>query len=183
MITKISPFISLVCLVAVVSSFHNHSRTQEAHKVSLHKLIEVRKDNIDLLRRMAVANELLAELFDEDPATFDLQAAIHYQTKITAYSLSPDECDSNPLQAAFGRSRPFMAALSRKLEATTGLRPGDRFAVLSDDGEIRAICIFWDRMSSRWPGCRLDIVAPAKEVAVWNGVKNGRLVKLSSQKG
>lgn len=175
----------LVVLLATVSAAHHiqqHDLAQaraelETVQEQFDTLAAIDEVLVDRLRR---ADALLADLFGHDPETFKLSTTLSYQVDITAYSLSPNETDSTPLEAAFGPSRPFMAALSDPLIRATGLRKGDRFAVLSDDGEVRAVCIFWDRMNPRWEDMRVDIVAPAAEVALWHGIKPGRLVKVGS---
>lgn len=137
-----------------------------------------RKENeiLALQLRYNKANRFIAQLFGYQPGIFQFAQSFHYRVKITAYSLSPNETDDTPLMAAFGPSRPFMAALSYPLIAATGLKRGERFAIVSTDGEIRAVCVFWDHMSKQWNDMRVDIVAPDRAIALWHGIKDGTLI-------
>ena len=168
----------LLCLGCVTFAALGSARASARHS-SL--VIEALNDSKELVDTLSVSlsrhDALLADLFGRESG-FSLDHTVSIPVSITAYSLSEDETDNDPLQAAYGRSRIFMAAPSDPLINDFGLQKGDRFAILSDDGEVRAICIFWDRMNSRWDDYRVDIVAPASEIAVWHGIKPGRLVLL-----
>ena len=120
-------------------------------------------------------DNLLSELFGKTPDKDWLSMG----ATITWYSLSTEECDNDPDTAAHGKSRPFMAAISMYLVRALNLDPGDRIAVLSDDGEVAAIVVYWDQKNSRYDdGNWIDIVAPSRKVAKRWSIRPGRIVKL-----
>ncbi len=143
------------------------------------ELISTYQEQEAILRAdLARANRLIALLFGRDPEEFNLSGVVTYEVKLSFYSLSKDETDEDPLMAAFGPSKVFMAALSRDAEALMDLKPGDLFAVVSEDGEVRAVCRFWDRLNQRIDGLQVDIVSPHKQVAKRYGVKDGQLLTI-----
>ena len=120
-------------------------------------------------------DELLTSLFGKTPA----KDWLSMDATITWYSLSVEECDEDPDTAAHGKSRPFMAAISMHLVHALGLAPGDRLAVLSDDGKVAAVVVYWDQKNARYDsGSWIDIVAPSQKVAARWAIRPGRIVKI-----
>jgi len=120
-------------------------------------------------------DKLLTNLFGKTPSN----SWMSMDATITWYSLSTEECDEDPDTAAHGKSRPFMAAISMRLVHALSLAPGDRIAVLSDDGKVAAIVIYWDQKNARYDdGNWIDIVAPSQKVAARWAIRPGRIVKL-----
>lgn len=131
--------------------------------------------NSKYLQALNKRDALLTTLFGKKPNAIWQST----QVTITWYSLSKDECDNNPDEAAHGKSRPFMAAISPKVVKALGLVPGDKVAVVSDDGEIAVIVVYWDGMNSRYDNqSRVDIVAPSKEVAKRWAMRSGKVIKV-----
>jgi hypothetical protein len=166
-------------LVILVLSFGCYLKDQEIRAKTAARVKTYSSEKEALGADLTRATDLLTSLFNVEKGS-KLIATMSFPVIISAYSLSKDECDEDPLMAAHGKSRPFMAAFSRALEDLTQPKVGDRFAVISEDGRTRAVVVYWDRMagSERIPLPQIDIVAPAKEVAKWHGVKVGRVVKL-----
>lgn len=146
------------------------------HTESLHA--KQKQLQLDLDHSQAEVNkrdDLLGQLFGKEPSPTWLSM----DTTITWYSLSVEECDDDPDTAAHGKSRPFMAAISMHVVNALNLSPGDRLAVLSDDGKVAAIVVYWDQKNSRYDdGSWVDIVAPSKKVAARWSIRPGRIVKL-----
>ncbi len=105
-----------------------------------------------------------------------VQDIMSMDVTITFYSLRPQETDDTPDQAAYGKSMPFMAAITPKVTRALGLSPGDRVFVISDDKKISTIVTYWDRMNRRYDDeNRIDIVAPSLKVAKRWGIRKGRV--------
>jgi hypothetical protein len=120
-------------------------------------------------------DRLLTDLFGKKPSN----SFYSMKAKITWYSLSKDETDDTPDQAAHGKSRPLMAAISMHVVDALNLTPGDRIAVISDDGHIGTIVTYWDQKNPRYDdGSWIDIVAPSKKVALRWSIRPGRIVKI-----
>jgi len=132
------------------------------------KITELKEDNTKY-------EELFTALFGKEPN----KTWMSMETTITWYSLSVEECDNDPDTAAHGKSRPFMAAISMRVVDNLNLVPGDRVAVISDDGKVAAVVVYWDQKNSRYDdGSWVDIVAPSQKVAVRWGIRPGRIIKL-----
>ena len=126
-------------------------------------------------KALSKRDKLLSQLFQTDPNGDWLSM----QTTITWYSLSKDETDGDPDMAAHGKSRPFMAAISKHVVRAMNLVPGDKVAVISDDGKVAAIVTYWDAKNSRYDDSSwVDIVAPSKSVAKRWSIRKGRIIKI-----
>lgn len=146
----------------------DQSKLLDKH-LKLHELLV--KTELSLAKR----NSLLSDLFGKVPD----EAWLSMPTTITWYSLSEEETDDDPDTAAHGKSRPFMAAISMYVVNALNLVPGDRIAVISDDGQVSAIVVYWDQKNARYDsGSWIDIVAPSQKVAVRWSIRPGRIIKL-----
>ena len=138
-------------------------------------VLEAKNKQIKLYQqRLEKREKLLRALFGKE-----LGEQKSVEVTMTWYSLRPEETNSDPLTAAHGPSQPMMAAVTPIVVKTLGLKPGDRIAVISEDGTVGAIVVYWDKMNRRYDNeYRIDIVAPRWEVAKLWGVKKGMVVKL-----
>ena len=146
-------------------------QVQEVKSELTESLARQEQLEVELVKR----DELLTQLFKTPPSN-DWQSL---DVTITWYSLSVDETNSDPNTAAHGPSRPFMAAVPKRVAKELGIKPGDKFAVMSADGEIAAVVIYWDEMNRRYKDSyRIDIIAPNKHVAKQMGIRPGKVVRL-----
>lgn len=158
-----------IALAITVAQFREPPHIENNREAQLHGIINKYK------KALNKRDTLLTELFGRAPTGEWLTTEV----TITWYSLSVDETDATPDDAAHGKSRPFMAAISTKVVDTLFLVPGDRVAVISSDGEVAAIVTYWDEKNIRYAkGNWVDIVAPSKAVAERWSIRPGRLVKL-----
>lgn len=157
-------------------SLHSQNEVLLQRHLELHRvLFDVEQALSEKQKDLEKRDELLSALFGKQPAKHWLTMG----TTITWYSLSEEECDEDPDTAAHGKSRPFMAAISMHVVDALNLTPGDRIAVLSDDGEVAAVVVYWDQKNPRYDdGSWVDIVAPSKKVAARWSIRPGRIVKL-----
>lgn len=146
-------------------------QVQEVKSELTESLAQQEQLEVELAKR----DELLIQLFKTSPSN-DWQSL---DVTITWYSLSVDETDGDPNTAAHGPSRPFMAAVPKRIVKELDLKPGDKLAVLSDDNEIAAVVIYWDKLNKRYNNqYRIDLVAPNKHVAKQMGIRPGKVIKL-----
>lgn len=146
-------------------------QVQEVKSELTESLAQQEQLEVELAKR----DELLIQLFKTSPSN-DWQSL---DVTITWYSLAKNETDGDPNTAAHGPSRPFMAAVPKRIVKELGLKPGDKLAVLSDDNEIAAVVIYWDKLNKRYNNqYRIDLVAPNKHVAKQMGIRPGKIIKL-----
>lgn len=146
-------------------------QVQEVKSELTESLAQQEQLEVELAKR----DELLIQLFKTSPSN-DWQSL---DVTITWYSLSVDETDGDPNTAAHGPSRPFMAAVPKRIVKELDLKPGDKLAVLSDDNEIAEVVIYWDKLNKRYNNqYRIDLVAPNKHVAKQMGIRPGKIIKL-----
>ena len=146
-------------------------QVQEVKSELTESLAQQEQLEVELAKR----DELLIQLFKTSPSN-DWQSL---DVTITWYSLSVDETDGDPNTAAHGPSRPFMAAVPKRIVKELDLKPGDKLAVLSDDNEIAEVVIYWDKLNKRYNNqYRIDLVAPNKRVAKQMGIRPGKVIKL-----
>jgi hypothetical protein len=170
--------ILIITYLGVCSYSKLGAENQELHEVHIELDRIILETELNLSKaKVKVAKQagLLTALFGKTPN----DTWLSMDTTITWYSLSTEECDNDPDTAAHGKSRPFMVAISMLIVNNLGLVPGDRIAVLSDDGKVAAVVVYWDQKNSRYDdGSWVDIVAPSSKVAARWGIRPGRIVKL-----
>lgn len=89
---------------------------------------------------------------------------------ITAYSPTPDQCDSTPLITASNQKvRTGIIALSRDIEKEFNLKFGDRVEIIG-----YGVFEFQDRMNKRWKR-KVDIFFWERNRAIQFGKKYGKI--------
>ena len=169
--------VAITCALAMTTILwvQAYTRLGISLQDQLDKQQELSETIADLRADVDKRDILLSQLFGKKPA----EDWLSMDATITWYSLSVEECDNDPDTAAHGKSRPFMAAISMRIVHALNLTPGDRIAVLSDDGKVAAVVVYWDQKNARYDdGNWIDIVAPSQKVAERWAIRPGRIVKL-----
>lgn len=128
-------------------------------------LIKMDRANVEL-KRISIQLSLIANQLghQRQPETIIIPVAI------TAYSPTPDQCDSTPfITASNQKVRTGIIALSRDIEKEFNLKFGDQIEIIG-----LGIFSFQDRMHRRWKR-KVDIFFWEREEAIQFGKRRGKI--------